>query len=94
MPALVRQRRSLVTLENYSAHELAVPDLVALGIRTAVAAPVWVQGRLAAALVAGSTRVIPHVPRTWRPSSCWRVRPVGRSRTRNATRRSAAPARC
>ena len=59
MPALVRQRRSLVTLENYSEHELAVPDLAALGIRTAVAAPVWVQGRLAAALVAGSTRVLP-----------------------------------
>jgi diguanylate cyclase (GGDEF)-like protein len=59
MPSLVRQRRSLVTLENYSEHELAVPDLVAIGIRTAVAAPVWVQGRLAAALVAGSTRVIP-----------------------------------
>ena len=59
MPALVRQRRSLVTLENYSEHELAVPALVALGIRTAVAAPVWVQGRLAAALVAGSTRVLP-----------------------------------
>ena len=59
MPALVRQHRSLVTLENYSAHELAVPELVYLGIRTAVAAPVWVQGRLAAALVAGSTRVLP-----------------------------------
>jgi diguanylate cyclase (GGDEF)-like protein len=59
MPALVRQRRCLVTLENYSEHELAVPELAALGIRTAVAAPVWVQGRLAAALVAGSTRVLP-----------------------------------
>jgi diguanylate cyclase (GGDEF)-like protein len=59
MPALVRQHRSLVTLENYSDHALAVPELVFLGIRTAVAAPVWVQGRLAAALVAGSTRVLP-----------------------------------
>src|SRR5207244_2384466 len=45
MPALVRQRRSLVTLENYSGHELAVPDLVALGIRTAVAALTGVGNR-------------------------------------------------
>jgi diguanylate cyclase (GGDEF)-like protein len=56
MPALVRQERDLVTIEDYAAHELALPELVDLGIRTAVAAPVWVQGRLAAALIAGTTR--------------------------------------
>ena len=59
LPALVRQHRSLVTLNDHAQLEVAVPDLAALGIRTALAAPVWVQGKLEAALVAGSTRALP-----------------------------------
>jgi diguanylate cyclase (GGDEF)-like protein len=51
--ALVRQRRTPVVLEDYANHPLAVPQLVAAGIRSAVAAPVWVHGRMAAVLVAG-----------------------------------------
>jgi diguanylate cyclase (GGDEF)-like protein len=54
LPGLVRQRRSLVTVARYDEQPFALPAFVALGIRTSIAAPVWVQGRLAAALVAGT----------------------------------------
>jgi diguanylate cyclase (GGDEF)-like protein len=56
VPALVRRQRSLVTIAAYAEHELAIPAFAALGIRTTVAAPVWVQGKLEAALIAMSTR--------------------------------------
>jgi diguanylate cyclase (GGDEF)-like protein len=51
--ALVRQRRTAVALDDYANHPLAVAQLVDAGIRSSVAAPVWVHGRMAAVLVAG-----------------------------------------
>jgi diguanylate cyclase (GGDEF)-like protein len=48
-----------VVLDGYAEHELAVPSIAAMGVRTGVATPVWVQGKLEAALIAGTTRVLP-----------------------------------
>jgi diguanylate cyclase (GGDEF)-like protein len=55
--ALVRQRRTAVTIADYPNHPLAVPVLVEAGIRSTVAAPVWVLGRMAAVLVAGKSDI-------------------------------------
>ena len=55
MVALVRERRGTVVVEDYAAHPLAIPSLAVLGIKVAIAAPVWVGGRLTAVLIGGKT---------------------------------------
>jgi signal transduction histidine kinase len=58
MPALVLQHRRTIVVDDYSAHPLAQPLLRATGLRSTIASPVWVEGRLEGALVAGTHRVI------------------------------------
>jgi diguanylate cyclase (GGDEF)-like protein len=53
MPALVRQRRTAIVVDDYPSHPHAVQALVDAGIKSAIAAPVWMQSRIAAVLVAG-----------------------------------------
>jgi signal transduction histidine kinase len=54
MPGLVRARRETVVVDDYAGHPNAVPSLRGEGFRAAIATPVWVHGRLTAALVGGS----------------------------------------
>jgi signal transduction histidine kinase len=54
MPGLVRERQETVVLEDYSSHPKAVPLLRDAGFRAVLGTPVWVQGSLDAALIAGT----------------------------------------
>jgi signal transduction histidine kinase len=54
MPGLVRSRRETVVVQDYSNHPNALPSLKTQGFRVAMATPVWVHGRLTAALVGGT----------------------------------------
>lgn len=54
--ALVAERRSSLLICDYPAHPLAEPTLRDLGVLALLAVPIWVEGDLAAVLVAGSTR--------------------------------------
>jgi signal transduction histidine kinase len=54
MPGLVRGRRETVVVDDYAGHPNAIPSLRDRGFRAAIATPVWVHGRLTAALVAGT----------------------------------------
>jgi signal transduction histidine kinase len=54
MPGLVRRRRETVVVDDYASHPNAIPVLREQGYRAAVATPVWVHGRLTAALVGGT----------------------------------------
>jgi K+-sensing histidine kinase KdpD len=54
MPGLVRARRETVVVDDYAGHPNAIPTLRTQGYRAAIATPVWVHGRLTAALVGGS----------------------------------------
>ncbi len=53
MSGIVLSERRTVTLDEYGEHPKAIPVLANLGYRSVVGTPVWVQGRLAAALVVG-----------------------------------------
>ena len=53
MAGIVLSERRTVTLTDYASHPKAIPVLVGAGYHTVVGTPVWVQGRLAAALVGG-----------------------------------------
>ena len=54
MPGLVRRQRETVVVDDYANHPNAVPTLRSQGFRAAIATPVWVHGRLTAALVGGT----------------------------------------
>ncbi len=54
MPGLVREARETITVDDYRGYDKAIPVLAASGFRAVIAAPVWVQGHLAAVLVAGT----------------------------------------
>jgi signal transduction histidine kinase len=54
LPGLVRQRGATVVIDDYSTHPNAIPLLRDRGFHAALGTPVWVQGRLDAALVAGT----------------------------------------
>jgi signal transduction histidine kinase len=54
VPGLVREGRSTVVLDDYAAHPNAIPLLRNENFHAAIGTPVWVQGRLDAALIAGS----------------------------------------
>lgn len=54
MPGLVRVKRKTVALHDYASSPHAVPQLAAAGFRAVVASPVWSQGQLVGALVAGT----------------------------------------
>lgn len=56
MPGLVRDADETVVVDDYSAHERAIPVLRRAGFRSAVASPVRVGDRLEGVLVAGSRR--------------------------------------
>jgi signal transduction histidine kinase len=56
MPGLVRERRATVVVADSAAHPKAVSVLRDTGFRAVAGTPVWVQGSLDAALVAGTTR--------------------------------------
>jgi signal transduction histidine kinase len=58
MPGLVRARRETVVVDDYAGHPNAIPALRDEGFRAALATPVWVHGRMTAALVAGTRQ--PH----------------------------------
>jgi diguanylate cyclase (GGDEF)-like protein len=55
MVALVIQRRGPVVVREYASHPLAVPGLRNVGVQAVIAAPVWVDGEVAAVLVGGKT---------------------------------------
>jgi diguanylate cyclase (GGDEF)-like protein len=52
MVALVAERGGTVVVSDYGSHPLAVPALRSLGVQVVIAAPVWLEGQLAAVLVA------------------------------------------
>lgn len=54
MPGLVRDRKETVVVEDYASHPVAIPVLREAGFRSTIATPVWVQGSLDAALIAGA----------------------------------------
>ncbi|HYZ11802.1 MAG TPA: ATP-binding protein [Actinomycetota bacterium] len=54
LPGLVRERGATVVIDDYSTHPNAIPILRDRGFHAALGTPVWVQGRLDAALVAGT----------------------------------------
>jgi signal transduction histidine kinase len=54
VPGLVRDRGATVVVDDYSTHPNAIPLLRDRGFHAALGTPVWVQGRLDAALVAGT----------------------------------------
>lgn len=54
MVGLVRRSGGTVTLDDYSSHPEAIPSLRGMGFRGAIGTPVWVQGRLAGVLTAGT----------------------------------------
>lgn len=56
MPGIVRDAGETVVVDDYSAHERAIPALRRAGFRSAIASPVRVEGRLEGILVAGSRR--------------------------------------
>jgi signal transduction histidine kinase len=56
MPGLVRERRATVVVDDSAAHPKAGSVLRTTGFRSVAGTPVWVQGSLDAALVAGTTR--------------------------------------
>jgi diguanylate cyclase (GGDEF)-like protein len=56
MPALVAERQATVVMHDYLDSEHSLPALRAAGFRTAIAAPVWVEGELAAVLLAFDRR--------------------------------------
>lgn len=56
MPGLVRERRATVVIDDSAAHPKAGSVLYNSGFRAVAGTPVWVQGSLDAALVAGTTR--------------------------------------
>jgi diguanylate cyclase (GGDEF)-like protein len=55
MVALVAERHGPVVVQEYESHPLAHPLLRGLGVRAVIAAPIWLDGQLAAVLVAGKT---------------------------------------
>ena len=54
MTGMVHERRETVVLEDYAAHPRALPLLIRAGFTAGIGAPVWVNGKLAATLVAWS----------------------------------------
>jgi K+-sensing histidine kinase KdpD len=54
IPGLVRSKRETVVLDDYANHPNAIPSLRSRGFRAAMATPVWVHGRLTAALDGGT----------------------------------------
>ena len=54
MPGLVREGGETVVVEDYAAHPKAIPLLREAGFRAVVATPVWAQGSIDAALIAGT----------------------------------------
>ncbi|MHB2023009.1 MAG: PAS domain S-box protein, partial [Mycobacteriales bacterium] len=56
--ALVRKAGRTVAIADYGSYERALPALREFGLRCVLAAPVQVEGRLAAVLVAGSRRAV------------------------------------
>jgi signal transduction histidine kinase len=54
MLGLVRSTRETVLVDDYANHPNAIPSLKRHGFRSAMATPVWVHGRLTAALVGGT----------------------------------------
>jgi len=54
LPGLVREEAATVVLDDYAAHPKAIPLLRKEGFHDALGTPVWVQGRLDAALIAGT----------------------------------------
>jgi signal transduction histidine kinase len=54
LPGLVRERETTVVIDDYSTHPNAIPLLRDRGFHAALGTPVWVKGRLDAALVAGT----------------------------------------
>ena len=54
MPALVRERRRTVVVDNYDVRPDVHRRLQADGFRTVVATPLWAEGQLAAVLVGGT----------------------------------------
>lgn len=59
MAGIVLSERRTVTVTDYASHPKAIPILVDAGYESVVGTPVWVQGRLAAALVGGSRSRVP-----------------------------------
>jgi diguanylate cyclase (GGDEF)-like protein len=55
--ALVLERQAAVVVPDYRNYPRALPILVKVNARTVVGAPVWVDGRIHAVLVAATTRV-------------------------------------
>ena len=53
MVALVIQHGGPVVVNDYGSHPLAAPGLRDIGVHSVIAAPVWVEGELAAVLVGG-----------------------------------------
>jgi diguanylate cyclase (GGDEF)-like protein len=58
MVALVMERNGTVVVSDYGSHPLALPALRGLGVQVVIAAPVWVEGKLGAVLVAAKTQSI------------------------------------
>jgi signal transduction histidine kinase len=56
MAGLVRAGRETVVVDDYVDHPNAIPVLRAQGFRAVIATPVWVHGRLTAALVGGTRK--------------------------------------
>jgi signal transduction histidine kinase len=54
MPALVREQRTTVVVNDYAADPRGVPRLRDVGFRAVVASPIWDKDELAAVLVGGS----------------------------------------
>ena len=54
LPGQIRERGATVVIDDYSTHPNAIPMLRDRGFHAALGTPVWVQGRLDAALVAGT----------------------------------------
>ncbi|HEV3473823.1 MAG TPA: ATP-binding protein [Actinomycetota bacterium] len=55
MAGVIKDHPETLSVEDYTSHPNAVPVLLDAGFRSTIASPVWVRGRLSAALVGATT---------------------------------------